>query len=132
MKNKKTKRNKKDTGSLKTYIFLSLKSLAVLVFLLLFSAFICYKVDAEHKLYFPVTIAVCVISGVLSGMLATSKINKKGIVCGLLGVLPSAVTMFVATMILSNFHFSIKIVIFLGSMILSGIFGGIIKANMRR
>ncbi len=126
----KQRKSKQENSNVKAYIFAVIKTLALLCMLLLLSSFILYKVDADSTYYFPIMLIICGISCFLGGLFTASKLNEKGIICGILGALP--IIIFAVAVTVFSGHIGLKFVISLITMLLSGTVGGIITANMRR
>ena len=134
---KKSQKSKKRTGAtekseLKTYLISALKGLILFFTLFALSAFICYKADAEHKYYYIIMIIICVISGFFGGVFTSGKMKEKGIICGFLGALPIIAVSLTASIAVGGFALNVKLLVACLVILLSGVIGGILTANMRR
>lgn len=133
-KQKKTKKRAKtgDRSFLKTYLTAEIKGLSVYTILLLLSSLVCYKIDASKGLYFPIMLSVCIIAGFLCGVFVASKVNIKGIFCGLIGAVPVAVASVTAALTLGEFNIGAKLIVTFFATLAAGIVGGVLTANARR
>lgn len=136
MKKKQIKAKKKgrggDKSSLKLYLIAEAKGIFLFIILLLLSSFAFYKLDAANKLYFPIMLSVCIISGFLCAVLVSSKVKARGIICGLIGSAPIAVISAISALILGEFNFGLKLISAFFLTIIAGTVGGVLTANTRR
>lgn len=119
-------------SELKKYIFTALESLILFIILLMVLTFICYKLDVDSKYHYFVILAACLVSCFFGGISMQKKLQKRGIVCGLIGALPVCVVSCIGSMIIGNFNIGIKTVAAITLMLLSGVIAGVFAVNMRR
>lgn len=134
---KKSQKAKKRTATaekneFKTYLISALKGLILFFALFVLSAFICYKADAEHKYYYIIMIIICSVSSFFGGVFTSGRMKEKGLICGFLGALPIIAVCLIASVITGGFVPGVKLLVACLAMLLSGVVGGILTANMRR
>ena len=120
---KYSKRNKegspKGEKSFKRYIIFVLKNFLVFIILFFISGFIIYKTGLNRDYYYLVSLATALISSFISGFSYSAAVKEKGMLNGILSVLPLLTAIEAVSLILSELDICVRLPIAALSIILS-------------
>lgn len=128
---KRKKRSEKSCNSLiNDLILLTVKAAAVFAVMLLLSALGCFFADIDYDNYFIFLLFSAVISSFICGFSYSRKKKKRGVINGIIAVLPVAVIILVTTFITTAADVTILLLAVIVSVILSGAASGAIGVNL--
>ncbi len=128
-----SKRKNINSNNLKLKSFMKMQIINASVFFVIFLVFIlisvCGDIGIDLMLY--IALAFTGLASFISGCIAGFKERRKGIICGIVNVLPFNVVLLIISLVFNGFQADISLLISLITGLLAAAVGGIVAVNIR-
>ena len=128
-----SKRRNNNSKNVKLHSYIKMQIINVIVFFVIFmiTALVCVATDIGVNSMLYISAAFIGISSFISGVIAGMKERKKGIICGIINVLPLNMILLIISLALNSFKADISLLIIFLAGIIAAATGGIVAVNIR-